>query len=189
MENQQYPILVKLLPFLEAYPGIISYHIKQKNSKKEAVNVFKTEEMLAKGANSVFTLTNSGDIIQLSCTTVPSSSSGCQIQLPSGFLCTFLVFGSCKVILLFLIKLTQRTSRERRDIFLVLQVDKMETEVESTDNPCCAHIRVAVPRGQKTHEFQTIALCYQGQGFAGFQDHSLCGTRVVLIESPCSAVG
>ena len=45
MENQQYPLLVKLLPFLEAYPGIISYHIKQKNSKKEAVNVFKTEEM------------------------------------------------------------------------------------------------------------------------------------------------
>ena len=144
MENQQYPLLVKLLPFLEAYPGIISYHIKQKNSKKEAVSVFKTEEMQGKRAKSVFTLTNSGDTIQLSCATVPSSSSGCQILLPSGFLCTFLVFGSCKVILLFFfffIKLTQRTSRERRDIFLVLQVDTMENEVESTDNLCYAHIQ------------------------------------------------
>ena len=36
---------MKLLPFFEAYPGIISYYIKQKNSKKEAVDVFKTEEM------------------------------------------------------------------------------------------------------------------------------------------------
>ena len=132
---------MKLLPFFEAYPGIISYYIKQKNSKKEALDVFKTEEMQGKGAKSVFTLTNSGDTLQLSFATVPSSSSGCQIRLPSGFLCTFLVFGSCKVILLFLIKLTQRTSRERRDTFLVLRVDKMEIEVESTDNPCCAHIQ------------------------------------------------
>lgn len=37
----------------------------------------------------------------------PSSSLCCQILLPSGSLCTFLVFGSCKVILLFLVKLTQ----------------------------------------------------------------------------------
>ena len=31
-------------------------------------------------------------------------------------------------------------------------------------------------------------LCYQGQGFARAQDHSSRGTRVVLIQSPCSAV-
>lgn len=132
---------MKLLPFFEAYPGIISYYIKQKNSKKEAVDVFKTGNVGEGSQISIFADKFYADTLQLSCATVPSSSSGCQIQLPSGFLCTFLVFGSCKVILLFLIKLTQRTSRERRDIFLVLRVDKMEIEVESTDNPCCAHIQ------------------------------------------------
>ena len=126
MENQQYPLLVKLLPFLEAYPGIISYHIKQKNSKKEAVSVFKTEEMQGKLAKSVFTLTNSGDTIQLSCATVPSSSSGCQILLPSGFLCTFLVFGSCKVILLFFF------------FFFFYKTDPKDIKGEKRHIPCFA---------------------------------------------------
>lgn len=156
---------------LRPYPGIISYYTEKKKPRKnEEKDVVKEEGRRNKRAKSVFTLTNSGDTISSSYAG-PTSSSGCQISLPSGCLSLhFLDIWKPQSNSPFSCKTDPDIKGESRHTLSKLQTDEIEnwnwTEVEMHRESRSS--TYSVSSGTKEVEkqaFQTTVLCNHGWWF------------------------